>query len=81
MGFFERDLGFKLVFGFGPELVGSFPTLIDTAHATTAYFYEQEFSALVKIKSKRNAIKDVATLMRGAFETRPHFSELPDEIQ
>ena len=52
-------MGFKLVFGFEPELVGSFTTLIDTAHATTAYLYEQGFSTLVKIKSKRNAIKDV----------------------
>ena len=54
--------------------------MIDTAHATTAYFYEQWFSALVEIKSKRNAIKDVDMLMQGALETRPHFSQLADEI-
>ena len=81
MGFFEHDLGFKLVFGFGPELVGPFTTSIDTAHANTAHFQKQGFSALVEIKSKRNAIKDVATLMRGALESRPHFSQLADEIQ
>ena len=81
-GFFEYDLGFKLVFGFGPELVGSFTTLIDTAHATTAYLCEQGFSTLVEIKSKkRNAIKDVDALMRGPLETRPRFSQLADEIQ
>ena len=34
-------MGFKLVFGFGPELVDPFTTLIDTAHATTAYLDEQ----------------------------------------
>ena len=33
------------------------------------------------IKSKRKAIKDVDTLMRGALETRPRFSQLADEIQ
>ena len=27
MGFFGHDMGFKLVFGFGPELVGPFTTL------------------------------------------------------
>ena len=26
--FFGHDLGFKLVFGFGPELVGPFTTLV-----------------------------------------------------
>ena len=52
-------MGFKLVFGFGPKLVSPFTTLIDTAHATTAYLYEQGFSTLVEIKSKRTAIKDV----------------------
>ena len=35
----------------------------------------------MEIKSKRNAIKDVDTLMRGALETRPRFSQLADEIQ
>ena len=74
-------MGFQLVFGFGPELVGPFTTLIDTAHAITEYFYQQEFSALVQIKSKRNAIKDVDTFMREALETRLHFSQLADEIQ
>ena len=78
----EYDWGFKLVFGLGPELVGSFTTLIDTAHATTAYLCEQGFSTLVEIKSKkRNAIKDVDTLMRGALETRPRFSQPANEIQ
>ena len=50
----------------------------------TTYFCEQEFSALVEIKTKkRNAIVDVDTLMRGALETRllPRFSKLADEIQ
>ena len=56
-GFFEYDLGFKLVFGFGPDLVGSFKTLIDTAHATTAYLCEQGFSTLVEIKSKKRNVK------------------------
>ena len=67
--------------GFGPELVGSFTTLIDTQLAITAYFCEQRFSTLAEIISKRNAIKDVDTLMRGAHATRPHFSHLADEIQ
>ena len=80
--FFEHDLGFKLVFGFGPELVGSFTILIDTARATTTYLYEQGFYALVEIKSKkRNATKDVDTLVLEALETRPRFSQLADEIQ
>ena len=50
----------------------------------TTYLCEQGFSALVEIKSnKRNAIKDVDTLMRGALETRllPCFSQLADKIQ
>ena len=72
-------MGFKLVFGLMPELVGPFTTLIDTARATTTYFCEQGFSALVEIKSKKR--KDVDTLMRGALETRPHFSQLAGEIQ
>ena len=46
-----------------------------------AYLYEHGFSALIEIKLKRNAIKDVDTLMPGALETRPHFSQLADEIQ
>ena len=75
-------MGFKLVFGFGPELIGSFTTLIDTARTTTTYVYEQGFTALVKIKSKkRNATKDVDTLVLGALEIRPRFSQLADEIQ
>ena len=49
----------------------------------TTYLCEQGFSALVEIKSnKRNAIKDVDTLMRGALKTRlpPRFSQLADKI-
>ena len=46
-----------------------------------AYLYEQGFSTLAEIKSKRNAMKDVDTLMRGAPETRPRFSQLAGEIQ
>ena len=81
-GFFGHDLGLKLVFGFGPKLVGPFTILIDTANATTTYLYEQRFSALVEIKSKKiNAIEDVDTVMRGALETRPRFSQLANGIQ
>ena len=50
----------------------------------TTYHFEQGFSALVEIKSKkRNSIKDVDMLMKGAFEIRllPPFSQLADEIQ
>ena len=49
-----------------------------------AYLCEQKFSVLVEIKpKKRNLIKDVDTLVRGALETRllPRFSQLADEIQ
>ena len=49
----------------------------------TTYLCEQGFSAPVEIKSnKRNAIKEVDMLMRGALETRllPRFSQLADEI-
>ena len=46
------------------------------------YLYELGFSALAEIKpKKRNAMKDVDTLMRGALETRPCFSQLADELQ
>ena len=40
-----------------------FPSLLH------AYISKQEYSALVEIRSKkRNSIKDVATLIRGALE-------------
>ena len=35
----------------------------------------------MEVKSKRNAITDVDTLMRGALETRPRFSQLADEVK
>ena len=76
-------MGFKLVIGFGTELVSPFTTLIDSTRATTTYLYEQRFSApIVEIKSKKkNAMKDVDMLMQGALKTRPRFSQLAGEIQ
>ena len=53
-------------------------------HMPTTYFGEQGFSAVVEIESnKRNSIKDVDMLMRGALEARllPRFSPIADEIQ
>jgi len=50
----------------------------------TTYLSEQGFSALVEIKSKkRNSIKEIDNLMRGALETRlqPRFAQLADVIQ
>ena len=49
----------------------------------TTYLGEQEFSALVEIKSnKRKSTKDVDMLMRGALEAKllPRFSQLANEI-
>ena len=50
----------------------------------STYHFEQGFSSLVKIESKkRNSIKDVDTLMKEALEARlmSRFSQLADKIQ
>ena len=50
----------------------------------STYHCEQGFSSLVEIKSKkRNSIKDVDTVTRGALEARlmPRFLQLADKIQ
>ena len=71
-------MGFKLVFGFGPKLVGPFTTLIDTLTPLRHTFTSKNFLLLLKSNQKETQLK---MLMRGALETRPRFSQLADEIQ
>ena len=51
LGFFGHGLGFKLIFGFGPELVGPFITL-GTCIDIRPYFVEGRVEHLYELQAK-----------------------------